>query len=320
AQSRRSSSVSSRSPWHTGLDWVSRHVGVPPGPLDPGERKLTERGLRLIADGFPSSRRVYSQRKLRDGPALTRGTKRTIRSRNCPAKMACPDCFCIAWRCCFVSKLCARSKSGLVGILPCRLHGTWRSLSGWRSSRSPGPPSSPVMPICITFLCWRLYAWPWIGPPRRNSPPKCPPDRSNPLPRHRRLRLRRTSCRERWAAARPWRGRDRPPDKHTGTIRRHGAVCPSERFGGVGHRRTLRQGTALLAGAPTLRKPWLNDPTHSGDRPWPESIGGPGPMRAMCGPVAARRPPVCERESPPRCRRAWLRVRTAQRPRRPHVI
>jgi SAM-dependent methyltransferase len=44
-------------PW---LDWVSRHVGVPPGPQDPGERKLTEQDLRVIADGFPSSRRVYS--------------------------------------------------------------------------------------------------------------------------------------------------------------------------------------------------------------------------------------------------------------------
>lgn len=45
------------SPW---LDWVSRHVGVPPLPQDPGERKLTEQDLRLIANGFPSSRRVYS--------------------------------------------------------------------------------------------------------------------------------------------------------------------------------------------------------------------------------------------------------------------
>jgi SAM-dependent methyltransferase len=44
-------------PW---LDWLSQHVGVPPVPLDPGERKLTERDLRLIADGFPSSHRVYS--------------------------------------------------------------------------------------------------------------------------------------------------------------------------------------------------------------------------------------------------------------------
>jgi len=44
-------------PW---LDWVSRHVGVPLGPQDPGERKLTEQDLRLIAGAFPSSRRVYS--------------------------------------------------------------------------------------------------------------------------------------------------------------------------------------------------------------------------------------------------------------------
>jgi SAM-dependent methyltransferase len=43
-------------PW---LEWVSRHVGVPPLPLDPGERKLTERDLHRIAEGFPSSRRVY---------------------------------------------------------------------------------------------------------------------------------------------------------------------------------------------------------------------------------------------------------------------
>jgi SAM-dependent methyltransferase len=46
-----------RAPW---LDWVSRHVGIPSGPLDPGERKLTEQDLRSIADGFPSTRRVYS--------------------------------------------------------------------------------------------------------------------------------------------------------------------------------------------------------------------------------------------------------------------
>jgi 2-polyprenyl-3-methyl-5-hydroxy-6-metoxy-1,4-benzoquinol methylase len=41
------------------LDWVSGHVGVPPQPLDPGERKLTEQDLRLIADGFAYSHRVY---------------------------------------------------------------------------------------------------------------------------------------------------------------------------------------------------------------------------------------------------------------------
>jgi SAM-dependent methyltransferase len=43
-----------------GLDWISRHVGVPSGPQDPGERKLTEKDLRVIADAFRSSCRVYS--------------------------------------------------------------------------------------------------------------------------------------------------------------------------------------------------------------------------------------------------------------------